>query len=157
MALTVDPITQIQSMIDAEPDISQAPPYVRGMDLSGLSFTAVAVGRFEMEWTVGEHLTQYDGIVQGGVVNVIADSGQSFAFWTTATEDETYSTSEFTTRFFRPMKAGQVINVVSEVVNRSRRLGVIESRFENSETGKLCAIVTGTWMLTKRDFGRHDS
>nr|WP_070959143.1 PaaI family thioesterase [Hyphomonas sp. Mor2] len=154
MPQTVDPITHIQSMIDAKPDISQAPPYVRGMDLSGLKFTAVAPGRFEMEWTVGEHLTQYDGFVQGGVVNVIADSGQSFAFWTTAKEDEAYSTAEFTTRFFRPMKAGDEIKVVSEVINRSRRLGVIESRFENMETGKLCAVVTGTWMPTKRDFGR---
>ena len=157
MVLTVDPLTQIRSLIDAEPDLAQAPPYVRGMDLSGLKFTAVATGRFEMEWTIGDHLTQYDGFVQGGVVNVIADSGQSFAFWTTATDDETYSTAEFTTRFFRPMKAGQVIKVVSEVINRSRRLGVIESRFENIETGKLCAIVTGTWMPTKRDFGRNDA
>jgi len=154
MPQTVDPITQIQSMIDAKPDISQAPPYVRGMDLSGLKFTAVAPGRFEMEWTIGDHLTQYDGFVQGGVVNVIADSGQSFAFWTTAKEDETYSTAEFSTRFFRPMKAGDTIKVVSTVINRSRRLGVIESRFENMETGKLCAMVTGTWMPTKRDFGR---
>ncbi|MEM9571149.1 MAG: PaaI family thioesterase [Pseudomonadota bacterium] len=157
MSHTVDPITQIQAMIDAEPDLSQAPPYVRGMNLSGLRFTAVQPGRFYMEWTVGAHLTHYDGIVQGGVVNVIADSGQSFAFWTTAQEDESYSTAEFTTRFFRPMKAGQVIRVVSEVVNRSRRLGVIESRFEDKEGGKLCAIVTGTWMPTKRDFGRHES
>ncbi|MEM7637597.1 MAG: PaaI family thioesterase [Pseudomonadota bacterium] len=157
MPQSVDPIVHIQSMIDAEPDISQAPPYVRGMDLSGLKFTAVAPGRFEMEWTIGPHLTHYDGIVQGGVVNVIADSGQSFAFWTTATEDETYSTAEFTTRFFRPMKAERVIRVVSEVVNRSRRLGVIESRFEDIESGKLCAIVTGTWMPTKRDFDRHES
>ncbi|MEM7328807.1 MAG: PaaI family thioesterase [Pseudomonadota bacterium] len=152
-----DPISQIQSMIDAEPDISQAPPYVRGMDLSGLNFTAVAPGRFDMEWTIGAHLTHYDGIVQGGVVNVIADSGQSFAFWTTATEDETYSTAEFTTRFFRPMRTGQVIKVASEVINRSRRLGVIESRFEDTSSGKLHALVTGTWMPTKRDFTRDES
>ncbi|MEL7540407.1 MAG: PaaI family thioesterase [Pseudomonadota bacterium] len=157
MTQHLDPIVHIQSMIDAEPDISQAPPYVRGMDLSGLKFTAVAPGRFDMEWTVGEHLTHYDGIVQGGVVNVIADSGQSFAFWTTAKEDESYSTAEFTTRFFRPMKAGQVISVTSEVINRSRRLGVIESRFEDMGSGKLCASVTGTWMPTKRDFNRDDS
>ena len=56
--------------------------------------------------------------------------------------------------FMLAMKAGEVIKVVSEVVNRSRRLGVIESRFENMQTGKLCAIVTGTWMPTKRDFSR---
>lgn len=147
----LDPIAQIQAMIDGPSDISQAPPYVRGMDLSGVEFTSVKVGRFDMQWTVAAHLTHYDGIVQGGVVNVVADTGQSFAFWSTSEQDEVYSTYEFTTRFFRSIRAGEVIDVVSEVVNRSRRLCVIETKLHNQKTGKLCAIVTGTWLVVDRD------
>jgi acyl-coenzyme A thioesterase PaaI-like protein len=52
-----------------------------------------------MVWTVEHHLTHYDGMVQGGVVNVIADTGQSFAYATTSTVAEVFSTAEFTTRF----------------------------------------------------------
>ena len=154
MSDSESPIAMIQAMIDAPPgDLEQAPPFVRGMDLSGVVFKAVEYGRFDIEWTVAAHLTHFDGIVQGGIVNVIADTGQSFAFWTTSEEPETYSTAEFTTRFFRPMKTGDVIEVISKVINRSRRLCVIESEFLNTKTGKLCATVTGSWMVTARELG----
>lgn len=149
----IDPIAHIQALIDGPSDVSQAPPYVRGMDLSGVAFKSVSFGHFDIEWTVAAHLTHFDGIVQGGIVNVIADTGQSFAFWSTSKSLEAYSTSEFTTRFFRSIKTGDVIDVLSEVVNRSRRLCVIETKMLNQKTGKLCAIVTGTWMVVDRDFG----
>ena len=155
-----DPIKGIQELIDSavnatgeDLDLSMAPPFVSGMDLTGLLFTRVAVGEFDMVWTVEHHLTHYDGMVQGGVVNVIADTGQSFAYATTSTVAEVFSTAEFTTRFFRPMKTGNIIDVRSRVVNRSWRLGVVETRFTQSGTDKLCAIVTGSWMVVDRDFG----
>lgn len=156
-----DPVAHIQMMIDmpmpmkdGKPDMSMAPPFVRGMNLTGLKFTRVAVGEFDMEWTVDQHLTHFDGIVQGGIVNVIADTGQSFAYSTTSEKMEAMSTADFVTRFLRPMKAGDLIDVKSHVVNRSRRLGIVESRFINRETGKLCAFVTGSWMIVDRDFGQ---
>ena len=159
-ATEFNPIKDIQQLIDGavnaageDLDLSMAPPFVRGMDLTGLLFTRVATGEFDMVWTVDPHLTHYDGMVQGGVVNVIADTGQSFAYATTSTGPETFSTAEFTTRFFRPIKTGNVINVRSRVINRSRRLGVVETHFTESESGKLCATVTGAWMVVDRDFG----
>lgn len=149
---TSESIQNIQSIIDGGGDPSQAPPFVQGMNLSGLVFKAVSYGRFDMEWTVDAHLTHFDGIVQGGIVNVIADSGQSFAFYSTATSQESYSTSEFTTRFFRPMQTGDVIDVISEVVNRSRRVCTVDTKMINQETGKLCAMITGSWMIAERNF-----
>lgn len=146
-------LRNIQMMIDGPANPDEAPPFVRGMDLTGLAFTKVAYGHFEMEWRVDAHLTHFDGIVQGGVVSVIADTGQSFAFYSTSREPEAYSTSEFTTRFLRPIQAGDVIHVVNEVVNRSKRLCIIETRMYNRETGKLCAMVTGTWMIADRELG----
>jgi uncharacterized protein (TIGR00369 family) len=144
-------LRNIQQLIDGPADPAEAPPFVRGMDLSGVVFKAVSFGRFELEWTVGAHLTHYDGIVQGGIVNVVADTGQSFAFYSTSVEQETYSTAEFTTRFFRPMRAGDIIEVVSKVLNRSRRMCVIETKMTNKESGKLCAAITGSWMVVDRE------
>lgn len=159
-----DPVANIQMMMDSapeldgqEPDMSMAPPFVRGMNLSGLKFTRVAVGEFDMEWTIGAHLTHYDGMVQGGIVNVIADTGQSFAYSTTSEKMEMFSTADFSTRFFRPMKADDIILVESRVVNRSRRLGIVESRFINQKTGKTCALVIGSWMIVNRDLGPDPS
>jgi hypothetical protein len=43
-------------------DLSIAPPFVRGMDLAGLLFTEIAVGAFDMVWTVEAHLTHCGGI-----------------------------------------------------------------------------------------------
>lgn len=149
-----NPVEMLQAMINAPPDPAMAPPYVRGIGLvDGVKFESVASGVFDLEWTIEAHLTHVDGFVQGGVVNVVADTGQSFAFMTTSIKPETFSTAEFTTRFFRPMKTGEVINVNSKVINRSRRIGVVETNFVNQETGKLCAIVTGAWMVVNRDFG----
>lgn len=62
----IDALKNIQMMIDGPADPAEAPPFVRGMDLSGVSFTKVAYGHFEMDWRVDAHLTHYDGIVQGG-------------------------------------------------------------------------------------------
>lgn len=149
----VDPIAIMQQMID-NPDIDQAPPYVKGMNLEGSLFKEVSKGRFLIEWTIEPHLTHFDGFVQGGIVNVIADAGQSFAFWAASDgSEETYSTAEFSTRFFRPLKGGETFLVESIVLNRSRRMGVIETTFIHKETGKLHAKVTGSWMLVKRDLG----
>ena len=106
-----------------------------------------------MQWTIDPHLTHYDGMVQGGIVNVIADTGQSFAYATTSSTLQMFSTADFMTRFFRPMKTGDLIDVSSVVINRSRRLGVVESRFTAHDSGKLCAVVTGSWMVVNRDFG----
>jgi hypothetical protein len=70
----IEPIQQIQALIDAPgDDLSGAPPFVRGMNLAGVVFKSVVFGRFDLEWTVEAHLTHYDGIVQGGVVNVVDD------------------------------------------------------------------------------------
>jgi acyl-coenzyme A thioesterase PaaI-like protein len=55
------------------------------------------------------------------------------------------------------MKTGDVIDVRSRVINRSRRLGVVETRFTNQATDKFCAIVTGSWMVVDRDFGNVEN
>ena len=54
-----DAVKNIQTMIDMEPpmvdgkpDMSMAPPFVRGMDLTGLKFIRVAKGEFDMEWMI---------------------------------------------------------------------------------------------------------
>lgn len=151
--MSYDVMATIQAIIDGTlPE--QVPPFVKTMGLHmDMRFTEVNHGRFVLVWTIGKQLSHHDEFVQGGIVSVVADTGQSMAFWSTSTEDETYSTADLTTRFFRPMKVGESFRVESIVINRSRRMGVVESRFTGVEDGKIYALVTGSWMLAKRNFG----
>lgn len=50
------------------------------------------------------------------------------------------------------MKTGDAIDVVSDVVNRSQHVCTVDTRMTNSETGKLCAMTTGSWMIAERNF-----
>ena len=153
-AMTHDPIPVIQSIID-HPEVSDgAPPFTRRMGFDEyMRFTRVAVGEFDLEWTVEQELCHVDGFVQGGITVVVADVAQSFAFWSTSTTPEAYSTTDFHTRYLRPIRAGRVVGVESRVNNRSKRTAAIESRFINSETGKLLVIVTGGWLVVERNLG----
>jgi uncharacterized protein (TIGR00369 family) len=151
--MSYDVIAMIQAIIDGTSP-GQAPPYAQTMGLNtDMRFTEVSYGRFVLIWTIGKQLSHHDEFVQGGIVSVVADTGQSMAFWSTSTEEESYSTADLSTRFFRPMKVGESFRVESIVLNRSRRMGVVETRFIGVEDGKIYALVTGSWMLAKRNFG----
>ncbi len=149
--MSYDVIATIQAIIDGTSP-GQAPPFAQTMGLNmDMRFTEVSHGRFVLVWTIGKQLSHHDGFVQGGIVSVVADTGQSMAFWSTSTEAETYSTADLSTRFFRPMKVGESFRVESIVINRSRRMGVVETRFIGVDDGKIYALVTGSWMLAKRN------
>jgi hypothetical protein len=84
-----NPIKDIQQLIDRavngtgeDLDLSMAPSFVRGMDLTGLHFYSGRDRgiRYGLDRRAAPHA--YDGMMQGGVVNVIADAGQSFAYAT---------------------------------------------------------------------------
>ncbi len=121
-----------------------------GLDKS-LIFTFAEPGRIHAELTVDADLCHRDGFVQGGITVVVADTAQSFAFWSTSQKDKSYSTVDFHTRYIRPIMAGSVISVTSDVINRSRRTAVIETRMMDKERSKLCAVITGGWTVTQRD------
>lgn len=127
-------------------------PFVRrlGLDQS-VTFTKVEAGLVELEWFAAEHLESLDGIVQGGVLDVIADFSQGHAFSTTLEAPQGFSTTDFATRFLRPVRTKQVMTVTSRVVSRSRSGGLVETEFHD-ETGTLTTRVTGGWRLSARAF-----
>ncbi len=73
--MDIDPIAAIQQIIDGTSEGRGPPPYVAGLRLERMVFTAVERGKFTLEWVPEMHHCQYDGIVQGGVLNVVADTG----------------------------------------------------------------------------------
>ncbi len=152
--MAFDVIAHIQAFIDGLDDRKSPLAYVNmtGLDRA-IRYTFVERGRLDLEWTVDPCFCFKDGFVHGGAINIIADLAQSTAFWSTSEGPENYSTTDFHTRFIRPVSVGSVIRVESRVLNRSRRTGLVESRFIDKATGKLHAIVSGGWVLTTRDLG----
>lgn len=150
--MSYDVIGHIQAIIDQPKGKGEPPPFAVHMGFSdSITYTRVAVGEFDLEWRIEPYLCHRDGFVQGGIVGVVTDMAQSFAFWSTSNAPETYSTTDLHIRFTRPIIAGTLMRVESRVLNRSKRTGVIESRVVNVETGKLHAVVTGGWVLMARD------
>lgn len=149
--MSYDVIPIIQSIIDGKAE-GDPPPFSTRMGLDkSLVFTRATPGEVHAEWHVDAELCHRDGFVQGGITVVVADTAQSFAFWSTSQERESYSTVDLHTRFIRPIRAGAIIDLVSRVTNRSRRTAVIETRMTDRATGKLCAVITGGWTVAARD------
>jgi uncharacterized protein (TIGR00369 family) len=151
--MTYDVMPIIQSIIDGTAQGDPPPFSVRlGLDKS-LVFTKAERGEIHAEWHVDPEFCHRDGFVQGGVTVVVADTAQSFTFWSTSQQEESYSTVDFHTRYVRPIMAGSCIDLVSTVLNRSRRTAIIETRMTDRATGKLCAVITGGWTVAARDLG----
>lgn len=149
--MTYDVMAIIRSIMEGTAE-GGPPPFSIHMGLDKTLITVRAeVGEIDMDWHVAAELCHRDGMVQGGIINVVADSAQSFAFWSTSKEPESYSTTDFHTRFIRPIMAGSTIRLESRVVNRSRRTGTVETRFVDPATGKIHATVSGGWVLVNRD------
>jgi acyl-coenzyme A thioesterase PaaI-like protein len=148
--MAYDVMAIIRSIMDGTAE-GEPPPFSAHMGLDKTLITVRAdVGEIDMDWHVAPELCHRDGFVQGGMINVVADVGQSFAFWSTSIEPESYSTTDFHTRFLRPIMAGNVIRLENRVINRSRRTGTIETRFVDPGTGKIHAVVSGGWVLANR-------
>jgi acyl-coenzyme A thioesterase PaaI-like protein len=148
--MTYDAMAIIRSIMDGSAK-GEPPPFSTHLGLDKTLITVRAeVGEIDMDWHIAPQLCLRDGFVQGGMINVVADIGQSFAFWSTSVEPESYSTTDFHTRFIRPIMAGSTIRLENRVINRSRRTGTIETRFVDLATGKFHALVSGGWVLASR-------
>lgn len=104
----------------------------------------VEPGRILTHWTPGEHFTVSDGYVQGGLISALADGGQWLTIATTQESVEPWVTLDLHTRFVRPMKAGERVEIEHRVLNRSKTSAVVETTFTLRD-GKLAAKVTGGW------------
>ena len=121
------------------------PPWVEHMRVHEENLVeTVEVGRIVSVWTPGKHFTVPDGYVQGGLVCALADGGQALAITTTLDAFEPWVTVDLHTRFVRPIKAGERVEIESRVLSRTKTTAIVESTFTIAG-GKLAVRVTGGW------------
>ncbi len=116
-------------------------------DLLGFSVISRAEGLCRIELDVApEHFNPH-GIVHGGVLYSVADTGMGGALTSLLGDDEICTTVEIKIVYFRPATAGRLI-CETEVVNRGRRTAALESTLSAGE--RVLARAYGTFMILPR-------
>lgn len=115
----------------------------------GVTFEESPPGTSRCALEVQECLLNPNGVVHGGVIYTMVDTGMGLALWTLLQPEERCSTIEIKINYLRPVFAGRLI-AESRVVQRGVTVAVLESRVE-TESGKLVALATGSFHVeTKR-------
>lgn len=116
-------------------------------DLLGFDITARDDGRCRIELDIAPAHFNPHGIVHGGVLYALADTGMGGALTTLLGEDEICTTVEIKIVYFRPAAAGRLV-CDTEVVNRGRRTAALESTLRADD--RVLARAYGTFMILPR-------
>jgi acyl-CoA thioesterase len=87
------------------------------------------------------------GVVHGGVLFTIADTGMGAALYPTLLADEICATIEIKINYFKPVLSGLIV-CTSEIVNRGKSVANIESCVYSGEV--LVAKANGSFSIFKR-------
>lgn len=136
---------ELAKAIQARRFAGPLPPWVEHMRVHEENLIeTVESGRIVSIWTPGVQFTVPDGYVQGGLISALADGGQALALLTMHESVEFWITVDLHTRFARPIKMGERVEIESKVLNKTRTSAVVLTTF-TLPGEKLAAVVTGGW------------
>jgi acyl-CoA thioesterase len=119
-------------------------------ELVGVTFTKVEEGYSLCFLEVDKKLLNPAGIVHGGAVYTLADSGMGVALFSFVGEDELFVTIETSICYFKAVSSGTLI-CESTILHKGKRIAVMEAEIRNE--GQLVAKAMGTFSLYK---GKRD-
>ena len=117
-------------------------------DLVGFSVTERSETHCVTELTLEKKHLNPNGVVHGGVLYTLADTGMGGALMAALPEGHYCATIEIKIAYFRPAKEGTV-RCVTELVHLGRRTASLESRLELG--GKTLARAYGTFMILSHE------
>ncbi|MBT9589078.1 PaaI family thioesterase [bacterium] len=101
-------------------------------ELIGLSFTGVEDGCSRSLLQVEPKLKNPNGVVHGGALYAMADTGMGAALLTLLEDDEVCTTVEIKIQYFKSATSGS-LTCESRVVHRASRLAFLESEIRNGD------------------------
>jgi acyl-CoA thioesterase len=119
-------------------------------ELLGLNFTSIEAGHSRCSLEIRDDLFNPYGVLHGGVIYSLADTGMGGALYSRLKGDELCSTVEIKIVYFRPVTSG-TLTCDSEVIRRGRRLAFTESEIRRGN--RLVAKATGTFSIFKAEGG----
>ncbi len=120
-------------------------------ELVGVSYTKVGNGYSHCVLKVDKKLLNPAGIVHGGAIYTMADSGMGVALYSFLDEDELFLTVEANIFYLKAVSSGTLI-CESKVVQRGKRTAVMEAEIRNK--GQLVAKAMGTFSIYRSKKGQ---
>lgn len=113
-------------------------------DMIGLDFSGFGEGYSECRLKVSEDLLNPHGVLHGGIVYSMADTGMGAALYSLMEEEELCATVEVKISYFSEVKSGELI-CETTVVNKGKKIANLESEIKKDD--KLIAKATGTYYV----------
>ena len=119
-------------------------------DLVGVTFTKVDSGYSHCVLEVDKRLLNPAGIVHGGALYTLADSGMGAALFSSVGEGEMFLTVETSIFYFKAVSSG-TLTCESKVDHRGKRIAMMEAEIRNE--GQTVAKAVGTFSIYR---GKRD-
>jgi acyl-CoA thioesterase len=113
----------------------------------GLQLEQPAAGRHRCTLPIEPHHFNSTGVVHGGVLFTLADTGMGGALYSALEKGLFAATVEIKISYFKPVTAGTLV-CESVVVNQGKRLASLESTL--TVDGVLVAKANGTFAILQR-------
>ncbi len=113
-------------------------------DLLGIVFTAYGEGRSRCELEPRRDLINPHGVLHGGVIYSMVDFGMGAALYSVMDENELCATVEIKITYLKSVREGKLA-CESRVIDRRRRIAVLESEVRNGE--EIVAKALGTFYV----------
>ncbi|HEX8538671.1 MAG TPA: PaaI family thioesterase [Cystobacter sp.] len=120
--------------------------------LLGLRLTRVEPGRVVIELDASARHANPMGTLHGGVICDLADLAMGASMATTLEDEESFTTLDLTSKFFKPIWNAR-LRATARVVKRTRTLGLIECEVEDDK-GSLVSKVYSSCMVLRGDEAR---
>ena len=113
-------------------------------DLIGLVFESVHQGRSLCRIEVEEKLLNPHGVVHGGVMSALADTGMGGALYPLLAEDESCATVEIKINYFKPVQNG-TLECSTQLLHKGKTVASLESEILSND--ELVAKASGTYAI----------
>ena len=137
--------------------LEQAQALVRGeisgppiSKLIGFSPSHVEVGHVIMEMDAGKRHANPMGTLHGGVICDLADAAMGVAMSSTLEDDETFTTLDLTSNFFKPIWNAH-LRASARVTRRTRSLGFIECEVLDEKDSIVAKVFSTCLVLRGQD------
>ena len=113
-------------------------------DLIGLQFIKCEGGQSRCTLEVEPRLLNPHGVIHGGVLYSMADTGMGGAMYTIMEKEELCATIEIKIVYFKAVRSGTLV-CDTRIISRGRRTAALESEITND--GRLLAKASGTFSV----------
>ncbi len=132
----------------------QYPITARGLspfrDLVGVTYNKIGDGYSQCVLEVNKKSLNAAGIVHGGAIYTLADSGMGAALYSLVNEGELFLTVEISICYFKAVSSG-TLTCESAVIHKGKRIAVMEAEIKNR--GQMVAKAMGTFSIYR---GKND-